>query len=176
MTSSTISAVTPAVKRDVRDVRPLLPRTGQYVVPVMLLAASIGSQIVDEQREHYVRETVAWAMARFNVTPVSGGRPSKSVTGIAVEVETHIIRAVGNGEITHKVAIDAVHRELAPVYGHQARVQGWVPGFKTATGGKVLEITDDPCPRCTTNPIGFKVGDAKTARCLNSEDCGWTSN
>jgi hypothetical protein len=159
-----------------RAVRALLPRTGTYTVKTLILAASISSQIVDEQLDSYVRETVAWAMGRFNVMPVSGGRVSKSVTGVSVDVEARIIRAVGNDQITMRAALAAVYAELAPIYGHQVRITGWMPGYTTAEGRTVLEILDDPCPSCTVNPSGYTAGDATTARCLNSEDCGWTSN
>jgi hypothetical protein len=159
-----------------QPVRPLLARTGQFIASTPMLAAYIGNLIVREQHEQYIQETVKWALAMFNASAMSGGRISRSIDEIGIRVSKTITKRVGDNEIDLKTAMEAVHAELATVFGKQLRITGWLPGHKVAEGRTVLELSGNPCPSCTVNPTGYKVGDKKnTARCLNSEDCGWTS-
>lgn len=157
-----------------RAVRTLLPREGRYVVTLVTLVASIASDIVEEQFERRVRDTVVWALATNNPTPVSGGRIAKSAAEIAVDVEALIRAAVGHSEISMRVAVEAVTGVLSGVYGRQARISGWLPGHRLAIDGAVFEILDDPCPSCTVNPVGFRLHAGAVAQCINRDDCGWT--
>lgn len=168
-----------------KHVRTLLPRTGQFVVPTTTLAANIGAMLVREQFDHNVEQTVEWSMAMFNVSTLSGGVPARDASSIAAEIYDAVEERFGADDITLTPVIEIVHAVLTRVYGKQLRVTGWLPGFRIAEGRKVIELSGDACPSCTTNPTGFEVGNrygdrataakSRIARCLNSEDCGWTN-
>lgn len=168
--------VLPARTKAAFNARVLMARNSSYIVPTTILVAFLASQIVREQSKRYVRESVEWALAMYDVAPVAGGRPVKSASGVAIDVEDRVRMLVGNGSIDMHTAVEAIQPVLPTVYGRQLRVTGWLPGHRIADGRTVLELSGNACPNCTSNPTGYKVGDAKTARCLNSEDCGWTSN
>lgn len=156
-------------------VRPLLFRTSQFVVGTPVLAAYLGSLIVREQVGHYIGETVKWSLAMYDVHCVSGAAAVRTIEEISDAVDDYIEdRIAATDTITLKLAIEAAHAILAPVYGKQLRVTGWLPGNRVAEGHTVLELSGNACPSCTVNPTGYKVGDKhNTERCLNSEDCGW---
>ncbi len=152
--------------------RTLLPRTGHYVVPTTGLIAYLANRLLHEQRNHAPEKTIQWGLAMFDVTPVAGGAAPRDIASIASTVASRL-----NGvDLTLRSAIAVLSDVLTAVYGHQLRVTGWLPGFRVAEGRSVLRLTGNPCPSCTSNPTGYAVGDpTHTARCLNSEDCGWTS-
>lgn len=157
-------------------VRPLLPRTGQYVVSTLTLGAYVANQIVREQMDHSVMQTVEWTLAMHNVVPVAGGSLPRPLADIAGEIDDLIEDRVGDEDIELHDAQDIVTKALTSVYGRQVKISGWMPGHRVAEGRTVLELSGDTCPNCVQNPTGFRVGDyTNTARCLNSEDCGWTN-
>ena len=166
----------PQIHTTEQYVRPLLIRSIDYVVPTSTLVAYTGAVIVREQFEHCVEQTVEWTLAMFNVRTATGDPAIRSIEKLGEEIADDIDDAVGENEVSLHTAIEKVHAVLGPVFGRQLRVTGWLPGHRVAEGRSVLELSGDPCPRCTVNPTGYKVGDkTNTARCLNSEDCGWTS-
>lgn len=158
-------------------VRTLLARTGQFVVPTQVLAAYFGNVIVREQFDQFIQDTVKWSLAMYDVRCISGGATSRSIAEIGLDVDDYIEDRIGETEdITLKLAMDAVLRTLETVYGKQVRVTGWLPGFRVAEGRAVLELSGNACPACLVNPTGYKASSKSTStRCLNSEDCGWTS-
>lgn len=155
-------------------VRPLLFRESWYIVPTSTLAAFLASQLVNEQFKHPVEDTVRWTMAIFNVTPASGGVAPRPIDEIAALIDDLIDDRVGEQHIPLRTAVEAVNRTLTSIYGQQVRITGWLPGHRVAEGRAVLVLDGNNCPKCTINPTGHRAGDtAHTARCLNSEDCGW---
>lgn len=158
-------------------IRPLLPRTYDYVVPTTTLIAYIGTVIVREQFTHCVEQTVEWSLAQFDVRTATGDAPHRSAEVLASAIADKIDGAVGDDEASLEVAIRAVHDVLLPVFGQRLRVTGWLPGHHVAEGRTLLFLNGDACPRCTVNPATFVPGDRTRtlSRCLNSEDCGWTS-
>lgn len=164
--------------RPLTAVRPLMFRQSWYVVPTTTLSALLAARIVREQVPHSVTETVKWTLAMYNVTPVAGGAAPRPIDEIGGHIDDLIEAEIGDRDIDMKVAVEAVHKTLARIFGHQLRVTGFLPGHRVMTEGRrmVLELSGDTCPSCTINPTGYRVGDRhNTARCLNSEDCGWTS-
>lgn len=158
------------------SVRPLLLHSRDYIVPTSTLVAYLGAVITREQFKHCVEQTVEWSLAMFNVRTATGDVAHRSIEALGEEISDLIEDAVGENEVSLRIAIEKAHAVLAPVFGRQLRVTGWLPGHRVAEGRIVLELSGDACPACTVNPTGYKVGDkTNTARCLNSEDCGWTS-
>lgn len=166
----------PSSELQTKYVRPLLIRTIDYVVPTSTLVAYMGAVIVREQFQHCVEQTVEWTLAMFNVRTATGDAPVRSITQIGEDIARSIDAAVGDNEVSLHIAIEKVHEALAPVFGRQLNVTGWLPGHRVVERRRVLELSGDVCPRCTVNPTGYAIGDTtNTTRCLNSEDCGWTS-
>lgn len=157
-------------------IRPLLNRDTRYVVTTATLAAYITAQVVREQEKHSVQDTVQWALAMFDVIPVSGGTPRKSTKDIGGEIDDLLEEAFGDRDLVVRGAFEIIQRSLASHYAQQVRVTGYLPGYRIAERGRVIELSGLACPNCHVNPTGFAVGDrTNTARCLNSEDCGWTN-
>jgi hypothetical protein len=161
-------------------VRTLLARTGVFAVSTMMFSAYIGNVIVREQREHCVEDTVKWSLAMFDVRCISGAYASKTIEQIGATVDDYIEDHISPTDpIELKLAMSSVQHTLDSIFGKQLRITGWMPGFRVAEGKTVLELSGNACPRCTVNPTGYKVtgqhSTSKKARCLNSEDCGWTS-
>ncbi|ROR76098.1 hypothetical protein SAMN06295974_3754 [Plantibacter flavus] len=162
---------------DTLNVRPLLARSAQYVVPLASFAAYLGSVVVREQFDHTIDETVKWSLAMFDARTMSNVPAAQPAEKIGEAVEDYIEDRISTeADIELKLAIEAVLHTISPIYGQQLRITGWLPGFRIAEGRKsVIELSGDTCPSCAINPTGYRVGDHKnTARCLNSEDCGWT--
>ncbi|MFF2053736.1 hypothetical protein ACFVU2_19185 [Leifsonia sp. NPDC058194] len=177
----------PAITADpaTRTVRNLLPKTGRYRVATTSLAAYLGYMVVKEQYKHYANETVQYAMAMFDVTTVSGNPATRTAESIGDQVADEIDEIAGDDDVTLESAIKTVNHILIRVYGNRLEISGWLPGYRVLEGRKVIELSGDTCPSCTVNPTGFEVGNRygdrttgarrRIARCLNSEDCGWTS-
>jgi hypothetical protein len=160
-----------------RYVRPLLSRTGQYVASPAQFAAYLGNLLVREQWDHFPVDTVKWTMAMFDVRTMSGAPAVRTVEQIAEAIDDYIEdRITPEDAITLRLALNSVMSVLEPIFGKQLRITGWLPGFRVAEGRELLELTGDACPSCTVNPTGYKADDkSNIARCLNSEDCGWTN-
>lgn len=166
----------PQARTKEQYVRPLLRRTHDYVVPTTTLVGYLGALIVREQFEHCVEQTVEWTLAMFDVRTTTGDVARRSIEQLGEEISDAIDAVAGDEEFGLPLAIEKVHAVLAPVYGRQLRVTGWLPGHRVAEGRTLLELSGNACPRCIVNPTGFKVGDkSNAARCLNSEDCGWSA-
>lgn len=156
-------------------VRPLMDRSISFIAMTITLAAEIGCMVVDAQKQHYVHQNVEWAMAIFDVQPASGGAAVRSANAIGTAVNTRIVRAVGDGEITDKVAMEAVYAELVATYGQRVSVKNWLPGHTVAEGDNVIYLSGKPCPKCTKNPTGLRPdSDDDLLHCLNKADCGWS--
>jgi len=156
-------------------VRALLPRTWWYTVPTSTLTGYLALRIAREQHKHDTADIVRWVMATFNVTPMSGGEAVLSTAEIGRKIADLAQQKFGYAQVTMLEAMSLVREVLAPIYGHQLRVTGWLPGHRLAEGRTILVLTGDPCPSCTENPITFLAGDQSgDRRCLNSEDCGWS--
>jgi hypothetical protein len=170
-------ASAPRVTETTKYIRPLLARTGQFVVSTPVLAAYIGSLIVRDQTKYFIEDAVKWSLAMFDVRCISGAAAPREISTMGLAVDNYIEDRISPSDhITLKLAMDAVRHTLEPVFGRQLTITGWLPGFRVAEGRNVLELSGDACPSCTVNPTGYKVGDTRNiARCLNSEDCGWTS-
>lgn len=157
-------------------IRPLLNRDTRYVVSTSTLAAYVTAQVVREQEKYCVQDTVQWALAMFDVIPVSGGAPRMSTKDIGGEIDDLLEESFGDRNLVVRGAFEIVQRSLASHYAQQVRVTGYLPGYRIAERGRVLELSGQVCPNCQVNPTGYAVGDhTNQARCLNSEDCGWTN-
>ncbi|MCY1718436.1 hypothetical protein OVA26_15990 [Microbacterium sp. SL62] len=158
-------------------VRPLLSRGMWHDVPTSVLAAFLSVQIVREQVKHCVQDTVVWTLAMFDVTPTGGGVAPRSIEQIGEGIEEAIEQRFEDEDITLVDAITIVTHALTSIYSQRVRVTGWLPGHRVAEGRTALELSGEPCPRCTVNPTAYVVGSRQNnTRCLNSEDCGWTSS
>ena len=165
-----------AAGRDMRDVRPLLARRGHFRVRTAVFALHLARVLVREQFKNYDDDNVRWTMAMFDVKTAMGDVARTGLGSITADISEGLARRYGNAALDLQGTLHVVMPILERVYGQQLTVTGWLPGYRTAEGRNVLELTGDVCPSCTTNPTGYKVGDQNVARCLNSEDCGWTSS
>lgn len=158
-----------------QPVRVLMSRTWIYVVPTAIFTGYLGHRIALEQHERSIADIVRWALATYNVTPMSGGAAPLSAEAIGNEVARHARKNAGDKPLLLLEAVNAVGKALAPVYGHQLRITGWLPGQRVGDGHAALTLSGSPCPECTVNPMAFLTGAADSAlRCLNSDDCGWS--
>ncbi len=155
----------------------LLARSGTYTVPFSVFAGYLGSTIVREQFAQYIGDTVKWALALFDASPLSSMANRISIADLGTQLEDYIEDRISPDEqITLNLAIAAVSAVLGPVYGRQLRVTGWLPGHRVAQRQHAVELSGYACPKCVVNPTVYRVGNATTQRCLNTDDCGWIAN
>ena len=150
-------------------VRVLLHRNQWYAAQTSLLAKVVAQTIRRYAIEQTPERVALLVLAMFDVRTQDGLLPREGHAAVAARIAGKIAEA-GIDNIER-----AVTESLGSAMGQQVRVTGWLPGFRVTEGKQLRQLTGEACPSCKDNPgvIDPQRGRSATARCLNSEDCGW---
>lgn len=151
-------------------VRVLLHRSQWYAAQTSLLAKVIAQTIRRYAVEQTPERVALLVLAMFDVRSQDGSLPRDGHAAVAARIAAKVA-AAGIDNIERAVADG-----LGSAMGQRVRVTGWLPGFRVTEGKQLRQLTGEACPSCKENPsvVDPHQGRSARARCLNSEDCGWS--
>lgn len=167
---------------EVRQIRNVMPQEGRYLVPTRLLAIALVHRVADvlnhlDDEVHnpqeltpneLIQSAVSQMVEQYRIIQQHGHDLARRIAETVV--------------VDPRLTADALVREIWHVtiseLGQRIHVTGWMPGHLTGVDGNhslVVELTGNVCPLCEKNPTVTR-GDRSKSACLNSEECGWSSN